>query len=301
MPPVASAPAPVLETARWIPGGGATLIGPRLPQGTLVLLGGRRAVLRDDGVLETEKALAPEPLAGVVLVPTERGDRLVGYGRRGVVRFDDPLAAGVVLAAGNGDQDEVARAAPGPGLVALWRSHWASGATLIDVSTGALHTFPSLPPVAIEGLAFRSVREGTVDLAGLGRIETSDGGATFRLAAPPGSAPDAMPSAPLLRWIAATGLDPLRLAVTQEVVGGPVTVDANATLLRGEHKKGVAVTYHWRHSLDRGQTWILDESTPHATTEISGLPADTEVWIEVRATHGKDKGEWSHPVILKVR
>jgi hypothetical protein len=91
------------------------------------------------------------------------------------------------------------------------------------------------------------------------------------------------------------------LAATQEVAGGPVALDANATLLRGEHKKGVAVTYHWRHSLDRGKSWILDESTPHATTEISGLPADTEVWVEVRATHGKDKGEWSHPVILMVR
>jgi hypothetical protein len=252
----ASTPAAIAEVARWLPGGGATLIGPRLPQGTLVLLGGRRALLRDDGALETERAVAPEPLEGLVLVPTTSGDRLVGYSRHGVYRFDEPLGAAVLLGFGRGDQDAIARAAPGPGLVALWHHFWASGPTLIDVTTGALRTLPGLPPVEIEALAFRTPREGAVLLAGLGLAVTTDAGTTFHTPTAPrqslsadglerrgdevrafgwggstaidlgGGAPgvlrpDPAPSAPLLRWIAVTGLDPLRAAVDAGIRGAP--------------------------------------------------------------------------------
>jgi hypothetical protein len=91
------------------------------------------------------------------------------------------------------------------------------------------------------------------------------------------------------------------LGAEQAHDGSPVALHANATLLREGKRKGQGITYHWRHSLDRGQTWVNDESTPLAETEIAGLPADTEVHFQVKVTIGKETGEWSQSVVLKVR
>jgi hypothetical protein len=91
------------------------------------------------------------------------------------------------------------------------------------------------------------------------------------------------------------------LGAEQDHEGTPVALHANATLLREGKRKGQGITYHWRHSLDRGLTWVNDESTPLAETEIAGLPADTEVHFQVKATIGKETGEWSQSVVLKVR
>src|SRR5271170_2676565 len=88
-PPPAPVPPPL--PARWVESGGTTLLGPLLPGGTLVLLGGRRAVVHPDGSLETEKTPAPEPLVELVEIPVQAGTRLVGRGASGVYRFDDPL------------------------------------------------------------------------------------------------------------------------------------------------------------------------------------------------------------------
>src|SRR5262245_8881537 len=98
-PPPVAVPPPL--PARWVESGGATLVGPVLSgsDGTLVLLGGRRALVRGDGSLEPEKARAPEPLEEIVEVPGPGGrTRLVGRSGHGVFRFDDPLGAPVALA-----------------------------------------------------------------------------------------------------------------------------------------------------------------------------------------------------------
>ena len=90
-PPPPPPPAPPLAPARWIEGGGATLVGPVIGDATLVLLGGRRALVGKDGVVTGEKAPCPEPLMELVEVPTPGGARLVGRGQLGIYRFDDPL------------------------------------------------------------------------------------------------------------------------------------------------------------------------------------------------------------------
>ncbi|MEO5725970.1 MAG: hypothetical protein ABI134_14835, partial [Byssovorax sp.] len=108
--------------ARWVESGGATLVGPSVGDGTLVLLGGRRALVGRDGSLRNETVPSPEPLLEILSIPAaESGapSRLVGRGRSGLYRFDDPLGAPVTLAqAGNA----LARIGALPGVVAVWTS-----------------------------------------------------------------------------------------------------------------------------------------------------------------------------------
>src|SRR5690349_16675592 len=74
-PQVAVAPdAPLLPPARWVDSSGSTQIGPVLPGGTLVLLGGRRALVTKDGATRVETAPAPEGLVEVIEVPDAKGD-----------------------------------------------------------------------------------------------------------------------------------------------------------------------------------------------------------------------------------
>src|SRR4051812_9211737 len=65
-PPVPPAPP---ASARWVESGGATLIGPTVSDGTLVLLGGRRALVGRDGSLRNETVPSPEPLMELLAVP----------------------------------------------------------------------------------------------------------------------------------------------------------------------------------------------------------------------------------------
>jgi hypothetical protein len=279
--PSASPPtAPVTpEVARWLRTGGATRIGPRLPQGMLVLLGGRRALLRPDGSLETERAPAPESLQGLVLVPTADGDRLVGHGDHGVYTFAEPLGPATRLAHDPGGV--IARIAAGPGLVAVWPAQRAAGPLFLDVRTGAERAPAGWPAARIQDVAFRTPREGAVLFAALGVAVTTDGGATFR--SPAGADPsararldhlerrgdqvraaqgragaaldlagarlealaeEALPTAPLLRWIAVTGADPLRVAIDDGIRGIPrhtAIVAASGLLARVRLDTGAVV------------------------------------------------------------
>ena len=259
-PQVSSAvalPAPAAaEVARWVLTGGATRVGPQLARGTLVLLGGRRALVRTDGGVESEVAPAPEPLDGIVLVPTAGGDRLIGHGRRGVYAFEDPLGAPTVLA--HDPSASLLRIGAGPGWIAVWGDAGEAMPVVLDAVTGAERKVEGWPAVGIEDVAFRSVHEGAVIFGGLGVAVTVDGGATFRqpsvesvtdrtglshlsrrgddLRASDGASTypldlagarmgplldDAVPTEPTLRWIVTTGLDPLAVAVAHGIRGVP--------------------------------------------------------------------------------
>src|SRR5262245_5748473 len=54
--PSLAAGGPTIPAARWVPSGGATLVGPGVPGGALVLLGGRRALVAADGSVKAETA-----------------------------------------------------------------------------------------------------------------------------------------------------------------------------------------------------------------------------------------------------
>ena len=127
--------------ARWIESGGATLVGPSVSDGTLVLLGGRRALVGRDGSLRNETVPSPEPLLELLSIPAaESGgpSRLVGRGKFGLYRFDDPLGAPVPLArAGNA----LARIGALPGVVAVWTSR-SDLPYFLDVATGRERDLP---------------------------------------------------------------------------------------------------------------------------------------------------------------
>jgi hypothetical protein len=234
--------------ARWVESGGATLIGPVVAGGTLVLLGGRRALVRADGSLETEKVAAPEPLAELVLIPasTGTGARLVGRGVYGVYRFDDVLGAPVALAR---TEAHVVRLGAGPGVVAVWTAA-SDLPRFLDVETGHERPWKGLPDLPLRALSFVDDRRGAGIFEAAGLAVTTDAGATWRLVSETGPG-DALrmnglrrrggtvrafafadgadgavdvdgarlaalepprPSAteaPLLRWIRTTGRDPL--------------------------------------------------------------------------------------------
>ncbi|MGO8993781.1 MAG: hypothetical protein ACLQVI_10670 [Polyangiaceae bacterium] len=148
-----------------------------VPGGRLVLLGGHRAIVKDDGSVATENAPAPEFLTALLAVPTHAGTRIVAHGVRGVYRFDDPLGAPVTLATPPGG---ITAVGAGPGLVSV-TPHGKSVAMLLDVETGAEVKPPAAwPPLPVLGLAFRNLQEGLVSFAALGPAVTSDGGASLR-------------------------------------------------------------------------------------------------------------------------
>jgi hypothetical protein len=172
-------PAPPPLPARWVESGGATLIGPEVAGGTLVLLGGRRALVRADGSLETERAAAPEPLLEIVEVPSPRGARLAGRGAHGVYRFDDPLGAPVTLARSQGPLGHLGA---GPGVVAVWTDR-SDLPRFLDVETGHEQKLPGLPEPPLRSLAFVDARRGAGVFEAVGLAVTTDGGASWRVAA----------------------------------------------------------------------------------------------------------------------
>ena len=193
--PVLAAPT---AAARWIESGGATLVGPASVAGTLVLLGGRRALVRPDGSLQSERVPAPEPLAELVEVPAGAGTRLVGRGAHAVYRFDDPLGAPVVIARST---EPLAGLGAGPGLVAVWAGYSALP-RFVDVDTGHPVERPGavpdgheqrlagLPEPPLRALAFLDARRGAAIFEAVGLAVTTDGGASWHVvgAARPGDA-----------------------------------------------------------------------------------------------------------------
>lgn len=189
-PPVVHvAEAPPLPPARWVDSSGATLKGPTLAGGTLVLLGGRRALVAKDGSTKVETAPAPEGLLGIIEVPNARGERrLIGHGPHTIYRFDDPLGAPVALARSDVLIDHIGA---GPGLVAVW-DFQSFAPRFIDVETGQPKTLPNLPLLPIRAVAFKNANEGAGAFEGAGLAITTDGGASWRLAADTSQGRDAL-------------------------------------------------------------------------------------------------------------
>jgi hypothetical protein len=175
-PPQSPKPAP-LSLILPVTGidGGTTKVGPRLPDGSwLVLVSGRRALVAPDGSVREERAHTAEPLFDLLEIPTAAGPRLVGVSEHEVHRFTDPLGrptATFPLPEG------VDRAAPGPGYVVTWVKFHGDQSQAVDVETGA-QTSVAWP--LTRGLAFRSLDEGAVLTWASGLEVTDDGGRTFR-------------------------------------------------------------------------------------------------------------------------
>ncbi|UQA59985.1 hypothetical protein [Polyangium aurulentum] len=177
------AAAPLPARARWVRSGGATRIGPSLPQGTMVLLGGRRALVHPDGSVTPERVPTPEPLYDIVLVPAPGGDRLIGHGKHTVYRFDDPLGAPTALV-GTLDRVEIDHIGAGPGVLVVWGVFWAryndpAPPMVVDVVTGEASKLVGWPEVRLRDIAFRTMNEGAALFEGLGLGITRDGGKTF--------------------------------------------------------------------------------------------------------------------------
>lgn len=247
-------PTPPPAAARWIESGGATIVGPVVGDVTVVLLGGRRATVAKDGAVRMQTAEAPEPIAELVQVPTAQGLRLVGRGEHGIYRFDDPLGEAKSLAHSD---PTITRIGAGPGLVAVWtvRSDLprfigaddgeprtnlrlpepplralafldenrgagvfeavglaitsdggASWKVASDTTPGEALRASGLRRRgdALRAFAFADGPEGAIDLAA-GRLGALS------------AAVEAQDDAPLLRWVRATGRDPLEAAAAMGV------------------------------------------------------------------------------------
>lgn len=185
-PPPAVAPKPEAAplpppppAARWVESGGATLVGPRFAKGTLVLIGGRRALVSDDGSMEAEKAPLHEPLEDLIVVPSKAGPMLVGRAAHGVHRFDDPLGPPVTLARSDARIDHVGA---GPGVVAVWAGR-AAKPRFLDLETGKEGALAGLPDPPLRALAFVDEKRGAAVFEVTGLAVTRDGGASWRAAA----------------------------------------------------------------------------------------------------------------------
>ena len=180
-PATTAAPAeqpPEIAPARWFLRRSRTLWGPTIGGSTLVLLGGRRALVTGDDV-RFETAQAPEPLIDLTVVPGAGGARrVVTVGERGAYRLDDPLGPAVPIARGTA---RVIGVDTYPGLAAVWTDGGGTKA-FIDAETGrAVPTPPGLPGAHPLGLVFASEREGVGLFAAVGLAVTGDGGATWRV------------------------------------------------------------------------------------------------------------------------
>lgn len=177
------APPPPVAAARWVESGGATLVGPTRSDGTLVLLGGRRALVASDGSLRNETVAAPEPLIELVEIPAAEGSArasLVGRGAHGIYRFDEPLGAGVALARSS---VELARLGALPGVVAVWTT-FSDLPHFLDVSTGRAREIAGLPKLPMRSVSFVDARRGAAIFEAVGLVTSADGGATWKLAEP---------------------------------------------------------------------------------------------------------------------
>lgn len=269
---IAAAPtaAPAPETAplspsRWLDSGGATLVGPELPQGRLLLLGGRRALLQKDGSVKAESVPCPEALMGLIEVPDEQGKKvLIGHGSKGIYRFDDPLAAAVKVAQSEVNIDHIGA---GPNSVAVW-DYQSYVPRFIDLKSAKMQSLSGLPALPLRAIAFRNAKEGAAIFEAAGLAVTQDGGATWKPAGDSAQGKDALratglriehdkvlafvysngpageidiakaslgamrdPPAPqseahILRWIRVTERDPLEAAAASGVESAPGTAIA---------------------------------------------------------------------------
>lgn len=280
-PPVVVAvppPPPPLPPAKWMQVAGATTVGPQIDGGTMMLVGGRRVVVAADGSSKAETAPSPEPLQQVVVVPTSGGTkRIIGRGKNGIYRLDDPLGAPKPLAQ---SESEIRAIASYSGLIALW-TYNSDTPRFVDVETGKFKVVTTLPPLPMRTVAFRNDKEGAAIFEGVGVAVTSDGGATWKrvtedvggdalrmqgisilegslfayvfeegflspIDATKANLGRAMERAAetnspaLVRWIRATGVDPIAAAASGgvESIDGTALVASNGLIARVDLKTG---------------------------------------------------------------
>ena len=275
---IVSAPMPPPPpAARWVESGGTTMVGPSTTRGTLVLLGGRRALVTPDGAVEPEKTAAPEPLVEIVSVPTPAGPRIVARGANGVYRFDDPLGPAATLARSD---RRFTRIGAGPGTIAVWTER-SSRPRFLDVETGALRARAALPDLPLRAVAFVDDKRGAAVFEVTGLAVTLDGGSSWRPAQSRGAGqallvsglrrrgdavrafafaegpdaavdldaarlgpmdpPAAAPSEPaLVRWIRVTSRDPLEAIAAGgvDLPSGAALVASHGLLARVDPKAG---------------------------------------------------------------
>jgi hypothetical protein len=261
--------------ARWIEAGGATLVGPKIAGGVLVLVGGRRVLVTPGGA-RAETSPSPEPLQEVALVPVGDHLELVARGAHTLFRLPDPLGAPVAIAR---SASALRRLGVAPGVAVVWALR-EEAPRYVDVATGAEAAPAWLPVPYARAMQFVDARRGAAIFAGSGLAVTIDGGATFRLAKgvdalgvteitrdgaalraskfeeggdaeidvdaatlPKSSARAASSSeAPLVRWVRRTGRDPLELAVDAGVpMPWGLVVAANGMVARLDPATGLPV------------------------------------------------------------
>ncbi len=257
---------------------GATAMGPQVDGGTLVLVGGRRLLLATDGSTKAETAPSPEPLQQVVVVPVANGGkRIIARGNTGLFRLDDPLGTPKPLAQSESDLRLIAAY---PGLIVVWTYGSDSPRFVdVETGKFKLvPTLPSLPIRAVafrddkegaaifEGVGVAVTNDGgatwkrvTEDVNGdalrLQGVKVHDGklfGFVYEdgLRSPIDVAqarlgraedPPAETNAPaLIRWIRATGTDPIAAAASSGVEVGEhaALVAGNGLIARVDLKSG---------------------------------------------------------------
>jgi hypothetical protein len=91
------------------------------------------------------------------------------------------------------------------------------------------------------------------------------------------------------------------IEATLTLTPGTVLVVANASMVLGASLKTTRNrTWLWRHTLDGGKTFVNDDPTAVARTQITGLPLNTEIGFQVAAKDSKGLGIWTQPYALFV-
>jgi hypothetical protein len=231
-PPLRTARAPdgsVDSSARWVPVSGPTSFESVLPEGVLLLVGGRRALVRADGRPYSPSQADPEPLRGIVSVPTRDGARLFGYATHTIYRFDGPLGRATAFVS---SVPVIRVVGAGPGCLFVTVAE-GDEPLILDPDSGAEVRPEGWPEAPMRTALFRSAQpvqeawqlfweEGIVDFSTIGPMATIDGGKTFHPTRADwwrrGMTTDVPRGSPTLQWIAATHRDPVEAAVEHGIV-----------------------------------------------------------------------------------
>lgn len=271
-------PPPPLPPAKWMQVAGATTVGPQIDGGTMMLVGGRRVVIGADGSSKSETAPSPEPLQQVVVVPTALGTkRVIARGKNGIYRLDDPLGAPKPLAQ---SESEIRAIASYVGLIVLWtyNSDTPRFVDVETGKFKVVTTLPPLPMRTVtflndkegaaifEGVGVAVTSDGgatwkrvTEDVNGDAlRMQgiTVQNGSLFAYVFEEGfvspidaakanlgraiDKPAETNSPALVRWIRATGVDPVAAAASGgiESLDGTALVASNGLIARVDLKSG---------------------------------------------------------------
>jgi hypothetical protein len=91
------------------------------------------------------------------------------------------------------------------------------------------------------------------------------------------------------------------LAVKLGQQSGAVVVEANLGILKQGRGKAKKRTLNWRYTTNGGTSYASAQSTPVASTVLTGLTPLTIVGVQVCITDSNGTSEWSQVVTLLVR